>query len=81
MDKQALKNTTPIDFETALSQLETVVTRLEGGELSLEQALKDFEQGIKLAQVGQNALQEAEQRIKILLEKNDTAQLDDYQAC
>ena len=41
------------DFETTLAQLETIVTKLESGELPLEDALKEFENGIKLAQLGQ----------------------------
>ena len=55
------------------------MTRLENGELPLEQALKDFENGIKLAKQGQERLQQAEQRIQILLQKSDTAALTDYQ--
>ena len=60
------------DFETTLAQLETIVTKLESGELPLEDALKEFENGIKLAQ-------QAEQRIQILLQKSETAPLSDYQ--
>ena len=41
------------DFENTLKQLEEIVSRLENNDLSLEEALKDFEQGIKLAQLGQ----------------------------
>ena len=41
------------DFEITLAQLETIVTKLESGELPLEDALKEFENGIKLAQLGQ----------------------------
>ncbi len=70
---------TEADFETTLVQLEEIVTRLENGELPLEQALKDFENGIKLAKLGQERLQQAEQRIQILLQKSDTAALTDYQ--
>lgn len=66
------------DFETALTMLEEVVTRLESGELPLEKALAEFEQGIKLAKLGQARLQQAEQRIQILLQKSDTAPLDDF---
>ena len=44
------------DFETTLAQLETIVAKLESGELPLEDALKEFENGIKLAQLGQRAL-------------------------
>lgn len=68
-----------LDFETTLTQLESIVARLESGELPLEQALKDFESGIKLAQLGQARLQQAEQRIQILLSKSDKAELSDYQ--
>ncbi|WP_032093864.1 MULTISPECIES: exodeoxyribonuclease VII small subunit [Pasteurellaceae] len=67
------------DFETTLNQLEAVVSRLESGDLSLEEALKDFETGITLARQGQERLQQAEQRIQILLQKNDSAELSDYQ--
>ena len=70
---------TEADFETTLVQLVEIVTRLENGELPLEQALKDFENGIKLAKQGQERLQQAEQRIQILLQKSDTAALTDYQ--
>ena len=53
---------------------------MENNNLSLEEALKDFEQGIKLAQLGQERLQQAEQHIQILLQKNESAKLSDYQA-
>jgi exodeoxyribonuclease VII small subunit len=55
------------------------VTKLESGELPLEDALKEFENGIKLAQLGQERLQQAEQRIQILLQKSETVPLSDYQ--
>ncbi|WP_273384120.1 exodeoxyribonuclease VII small subunit [Actinobacillus porcinus] len=71
---------TELDFETTLSQLETIVSRLENGDLPLEDALKEFEAGVKLAKIGQECLQQAEQRIQILLQKNENAPLDDYQA-
>mgnify|MGYP002573448936 CR=1 FL=1 len=54
-------------------------TTLESGELPLEDALKEFDNGIKLAQLGQERLQQAEQRIQILLQKSETAPLNDYQ--
>ncbi|MDO5054876.1 MAG: exodeoxyribonuclease VII small subunit [Pasteurella oralis] len=70
---------TELDFEKTLQQLETIVTRLESGELPLEEALKEFENGIKLANLGQERLQQAEQRIQILLQKSENAELTDYQ--
>ncbi|OZI14154.1 exodeoxyribonuclease VII small subunit [Sodalis-like symbiont of Philaenus spumarius] len=60
----------PASFETALKELEQIVNRLESGELPLEQALNEFEQGVQLARQGQKTLQQAEQRVQILL--NDT---------
>lgn len=69
-----------LDFETTLLQLENIVSRLETGDLPLEDALKEFENGVKLAKLGQERLQQAEQRIQILLQKSDNAPLADYQA-
>lgn len=69
----------PTDFETTLKELEQIVGRLESGELPLEEALNEFEAAIKLVQQGQDRLQKAEQRVQILLQKNDHAALSDYQ--
>jgi exodeoxyribonuclease VII small subunit len=65
----ARKKTTP-DFEHALAELQTLVERLETGELSLEDALSTFEQGIRLSRECQNALTQAEQKVQLLLERN-----------
>ncbi len=43
------KNEAPASFETALSELEHIVTRLESGDLPLEDALNEFERGVQLA--------------------------------
>lgn len=58
-------------FESALGELESIVTRLESGELPLEDALNEFERGVQLARQGQQKLHQAEQRVQILL--NDSA--------
>ncbi len=63
------KQKTP-DFETALKELETLVERMENGESSLEDSLKDFERGIELTRSCQTALTEAEQKVEILLKKD-----------
>ena len=55
-----------IDFETAMQQLEELVTKIEAGNLSLEDSLQEFEKGIKLSRTCQAALKDAEQRVKIL---------------
>ena len=60
-----------IDFEKQLEQLESLVTALEGGDLSLEDSMKSFEQGIKLARECQQALKDAEQRVEILTRQGD----------
>lgn len=69
----------PTDFETTLKELEEIVVRLETGDLPLEDALTEFETAIKLVQQGQEKLQKAEQRIQILLQKNEQAPLADYE--
>ena len=61
-------------LEKSLEQLEALVVRLESGDLPLEQALKEFEQGVKLTRQCQAALQEAEQKVEILLKKTAAAE-------
>ena len=57
----------PPSFETALKQLEDIVQRLEKGELSLEDSLKLYEEGIQLARLCHTKLEEAEGKIEMLL--------------
>ncbi|MEO1895485.1 MAG: exodeoxyribonuclease VII small subunit, partial [Methylococcales bacterium] len=64
--------------EETLAALELLVEQLEKGDLSLEESLKSFEQGVKLTRACQTALQEAEQKVQILLEKNGTEQLEKF---
>jgi len=66
----ARKKTESFDFEAALNELEALVERMERGESGLEDSLKDFERGIELTRAAQGALQEAEQKVQILLQKN-----------
>jgi exodeoxyribonuclease VII small subunit len=61
-------------LEKSLEELEALVTRLESGDLPLEQALKEFEHGVKLTRQCQTALQEAEQKVEILLKKTAAAE-------
>lgn len=61
-------------LEKSLAELESLVERLEGGELSLEDALKEFERGVKLTRECQTALKDAEQKVEILLNKTDDAE-------
>ncbi len=55
-------------YEKALGELEQIVARLEQGDQSLEESLKDYERGIRLERQCQKALDEAEQRINALNE-------------
>jgi exodeoxyribonuclease VII small subunit len=67
-----------VDFEKQLEQLESLVTALEGGDLSLEDSMKSFEQGIKVARECQQALKDAEQRVEILTRQGDELVSTDY---
>jgi len=79
-----------ISFEEALQDLEDVADKLEGGELGLDDSIKEFEKGIKLARFCQQKLEEAERKIEILQKgtdgeikpgrvavKNDTGEIED----
>ena len=68
----------PISFESALAELETLVERMENDELSLEQALKSFEQGIALTRTCQQALSEAEQKVEILTANDPQADTEPF---
>lgn len=61
-----------------MSELEALVERMESGELSLEQSLKDFERGVALTRACQKALAEAEQKVKILLTRDGNAELQPF---
>jgi exodeoxyribonuclease VII small subunit len=58
------------DFEQSLTELEDIVARLESGELTLDESLKQFERGVQLTRRCQTALKEAEQKVEILLRKD-----------
>lgn len=72
-DKQPAETTTDSspDFETAMTELEALVQRMESGELSLEDSLKEFERGVKLTRICQSSLKVAEQRVKLLTESGE----------
>ncbi|HUT41701.1 MAG TPA: exodeoxyribonuclease VII small subunit [Gammaproteobacteria bacterium] len=58
-------------FEKALQELEALVEKMEHGELSLEDSLQHFEKGVQLSRTCQQALRDAEQKVEILMQKND----------
>lgn len=67
------------DFERSLEELEALVERMEAGDLTLEESLKHFERGVALTRACQKALAEAEQKVKILLEKDGKPELQPFE--
>ena len=61
-----------LSFDQSLNELETIVVSLEQGEVSLDDALKQFERGIKLVRQSQAKLEQAQQKVSILLDDKDT---------
>ena len=59
-----------INFEKALDELDSIVEELESGDLSLENSLKSFENGIKLARQCQEKLSQAELQVQKLIEED-----------
>ena len=66
------------NFEQALNSLESLVTAMEEGELSLEESLQAFEKGIKLTRECQSALQKAEQKVQLLMENDGEIETTDF---
>jgi exodeoxyribonuclease VII small subunit len=66
------------NFEKALEELEGLVSSMEAGDLSLENALQQFERGIQLTRQCQLALREAEQKVEILTEKAGQVETADF---
>jgi exodeoxyribonuclease VII small subunit len=68
------------DFEESMRELETLVERLEKGDLPLEEALKQFERGVALTRACQTALKAAEQRVEILMKASGAdAVVEDFE--
>jgi exodeoxyribonuclease VII small subunit len=63
------------DFERSLSELETLVAKLEQGDVPLEEALKTFERGVALTRQCQTALRTAQQKVEVLLARNGDEEL------
>ncbi len=72
------KKTNVINFEKTFTELEELVKKMERGDLSLEESLKYFERGILLTKNCQQALNKAEQKVRILLEKNNKNNLESF---
>jgi exodeoxyribonuclease VII small subunit len=71
-----------IDFEKAMESLEKTVAALEGGELTLDQALKKYEEGVGLVRACQSQLTEAEKKIEVLTRALDGSfKKEPFDAC
>lgn len=68
-----------LDFESAIAELTQIVEQMEAGNLSLENALKNFERGVTLTHQCQIEIQKAEQKVQLLIEKNGKSTLQTYQ--
>ena len=78
MPRKAKANEENIDFEKAMQDLEALVEKMESGNLSLEDSLKHFEQGVKLTRLCQQSLKQAEQKVSILLKKDKNSSLGEF---
>jgi exodeoxyribonuclease VII small subunit len=67
------------NFEVSLQRLEEIVDELEKGNVPLEQALKLFEEGLKLSSSCRKELEEAEGKVEILLRQNGKLQPEPYE--
>lgn len=67
-----------LTFEESLLELERIVSELEQGDVSLDDALKQFERGIGLVRASQAKLEQAEQKVAILLKQEPDAPLADF---
>lgn len=67
---KSARNAEPANFEAAMQELEKIVARMEGGDLSLEQSLEAHRRGLELAQFCQGLLAQAQQQVKVLEENS-----------
>ena len=74
--KDEINESKPESFESAMEQLEALVSRMESGELSLEESLKAFEKGVHLTRFCQDQLQKAELKVQELNSKGEFIHID-----
>ena len=65
-----------VNFEASLQKLEKIIEKLEDGDISLEESVKSFEEGVGLVKECQKQLTQAELKVKKLLDNGDTVDLD-----
>ena len=65
-------------FEEALKKLEEIVKEMESGDLTLEESLKSFEEGVRLSRFCAKKLDEAERRIEVLLKNEEGLEIQPF---
>lgn len=75
-----MSDTDELSVEETLAQLQSLIEKMEGDDLPLEDSLAAFERGIALTRRAQRALTEAEQKVKLLLERDGAPALSDFDA-
>lgn len=78
MSKKELNAIT--DFEKYLAELETIVERMDQGEQSLEDNIKDFERGMQLSSQCQQSLQTAQLKVDALIKKQGEYKLENFES-
>ena len=73
------RNSKPADFEQALAELESLVERLEKGDLPLDEALRTFERGVALTRHCQASLSAAQQKVEILLKRSGQSDVSPFE--
>ncbi|RKX17549.1 MAG: exodeoxyribonuclease VII small subunit [Candidatus Zixiibacteriota bacterium] len=68
------------DFESSLNRLEEITTILEDGEATLEESIKLYTEGLEIAKDCNQNLNDAEKKIKIIMEKNKQMIEDDFES-
>ncbi len=68
-----------MNFEESMKKLETIVTELENGNLNLDESVKKFEEGMKMAKQCNNILEKTEKKITILLENDGELKEENFQ--
>jgi exodeoxyribonuclease VII small subunit len=80
-EKKSLKKSSDsktLKFEAAMQELEALVARMEKGDRSLEDSLKDFERSVELTRTCQTALRDAEQKVQKLVTESGQAALSPF---
>ena len=69
-----------VKFEEAMQELENIATELEKGNLSLEESVSKFEEGMKISKQCSEIIEKAEKKISILLQKDGKLEEEDFNA-